>query len=515
MKRKKVMASVLCAGMVLSLAGGVDCYRWNIQMPVAMAEQVSDANVIYGGDVVTNKDITLAIGEMITVKTDLSGNVEWKALDATVVNVLTASGHLTGRSVGNTVVTVRAEDGTAASIRIHVVNPENYEGFQYVENTDGTVKIISYTGTGERDVVVPAKINGKPVTHISYGVFGATTGIDSITFEEGIRVIDDYAMARTSLKCVEFPASLSYISDNCFSQGSVNQFYCVKGSVAEQYLIEKGKEYETKSLPEGANYGKPIREADTTLDVIEPVPEESAVTVLTDKNFESEVHKTAGKLVIDVSTTWCQPCQKMKPYYEQLGKKYKGDIRFASLDGDDYGKLVKDCNISAYPTLLFYADGKLIGKFVGSLDYDALEEKIVSTFAGITSTAEPGQSVTPVPTSQVAETPAPTATPKPQVTPGQSSNKLTKTKVLKVVRTKKGKIKVILQKVSKVDGYKILISENKTFSKKRILFSKNATVTIQKLKSGKKYYIKAYTYRKDGNKKRYSVGSNIKAVKVK
>lgn len=515
MKKRKMVVSVMCAGMALSLAGGISIYNDKGQAPVVMAEQVSTGNVIYGGDVITNKDITLAVGEMATVRTNLSGSVEWKALDATIVNVLSASGELTGRTEGDTTVTVRAADGTAASIRVHVVEAKTYEGFQYVENTDGTIKIVSYIGKDEKDVVVPAYIDGKPVTHISYGVFGGVSGIDSIVYEEGIRVIDDYAMARTALQSVTFPASVSYISDNCFSQGSVSKAYCVKGSVAEQYFIENGWNYETESLPEGANYGKPVREADTTLDVIEPVPDESAVTVLTDKNFEKEVHNTAGKLVIDVSTTWCNPCQKMKPYYEQLGKKYKGEIRFASLDGDDYGKLVKDCNISAYPTLLFYSDGKLIDKFVGGLDYDALEEKILTIFSGIPSTAEPGQFVTPEPTSQAKETTAPTGTPKPQVTPGQSSKKPGKTKVAKVISTKKGKIKVTLKKVSKVDGYKIIIAENKTFLKKKVFFSKNTTLTIQKLKSGKKYYIKAYTYRKDGTKKIYSAGSSIKTVKVK
>ncbi len=94
---------------------------------------------------------------------------------------------------------------------------------------------------------------------------------------------------------------------------------------------------------------------------------------------------------------------------------------------------------------------------------------------------------------------------------------LEKVKGLKVKASKK-KIKVIWKKVSGVSGYQIQYSLKKNMKKskkKTVKGAKKTKVTIKKLKSKKKYYVRIRTYKVAGGKKIYSKWSKIKKVKVK
>lgn len=514
--QKGLVAGVLCVSMVASGFGITDIgSHW--KQYNAMAEVVDGINIWYGGDVVTNKTITMVVGEQIVLSTESEEKVEWTALDAKVVNVLTASGTVTGMQEGTTTVTVRTESGQAASIRIVVGTPVVSGNFKYVKMSSTTAKIVEYTGIAEKKVTVPAKVDDLQVTHIGYALFGGHTEIETIIFQYGIRSIGEYAMARTALKKVEFPSSVSAISKNCFEQGSVNNIYCTEGSVAEAYAVANGKNYKTQPLVEGEVLGTPITEADTSLETIVPVSAESAVVVLTKENFEKQVHQMQGKLVIDVSTTWCNPCQKMKPYYDQLAKEYQGQVRFASLDGDEYLDLITDCRIPGYPTLLFYEDGKLIGSRTGGMAYEDLEALIRQSFQldDQTDTENPmitnAPTVTEVPvgTNEPITTEAPkvTQTPNVKITVGKATIK-------KAVRTSKTKIKVTMKKVSKAKGYKIVYADNANFEKKKTVFTTSTSKVLTGLKKKKTYYIKVYAYKKDRNdKKIYGKVSAVKKVK--
>ena len=95
-----------------------------------------------------------------------------------------------------------------------------------------------------------------------------------------------------------------------------------------------------------------------------------------------------------------------------------------------------------------------------------------------------------------------------------------KVKVSKVskitVKASKKKVTLKLKKVTGAKGYEITYSLNENFkSKKKITITKT-TVNINKLKSGKKYYIKVRAYKTDSAKSKvYSSYSKVKSIKVK
>lgn len=103
----------------------------------------------------------------------------------------------------------------------------------------------------------------------------------------------------------------------------------------------------------------------------------------------------------------------------------------------------------------------------------------------------------------------------------QSSNTtvtVKKAAIKKVTSSKKKQAKVVWKKITGVNGYQVQYSTSKKFKKaKTKLVSKSsaAGVTLKKLKSGKKYYIRVRAYKNVNGKKVYGKYSNVKQIKVK
>jgi len=75
-------------------------------------------------------------------------------------------------------------------------------------------------------------------------------------------------------------------------------------------------------------------------------------------------------LVLDVSVEQGHPaCMHAFPAVVALAKNMSGSVRWSRLlaDTSDAAKTVaKDLNVDKYPTFVFFADGKQVGKYVGS-----------------------------------------------------------------------------------------------------------------------------------------------------
>ena len=79
------------------------------------------------------------------------------------------------------------------------------------------------------------------------------------------------------------------------------------------------------------------------------------------KGTTYDVNKAPGHLVvIDFNATWCGPCRRFSPIFEEAAEKYKGQVEFISVDIDQHQPLARNLGITSVPTLLFIrADGKI------------------------------------------------------------------------------------------------------------------------------------------------------------
>ncbi|MCM1319674.1 MAG: thioredoxin family protein [Muribaculaceae bacterium] len=65
-----------------------------------------------------------------------------------------------------------------------------------------------------------------------------------------------------------------------------------------------------------------------------------------------------GKIpfVVDFSATWCEPCQRLKPYFKQYAETFKGQAKFVTVDIDEHPELAKKYGVEAVPTVIIFAD---------------------------------------------------------------------------------------------------------------------------------------------------------------
>lgn len=97
------------------------------------------------------------------------------------------------------------------------VNEDEGTAFTYVKNSDGTIRITSYTGK-RRYVTVPSEIEGEAVTEIGENAFENNRRARSITLPDTLKNIRTRAFYNcTYIRSVDIPDSVSEIGDEAFS----------------------------------------------------------------------------------------------------------------------------------------------------------------------------------------------------------------------------------------------------------------------------------------------------------
>ncbi len=86
---------------------------------------------------------------------------------------------------------------------------------------------------------------------------------------------------------------------------------------------------------------------------------------LTEANFEPEVLKAAGAVVVDSYAPWCGPCKTLALLLEKLAGELGGRVKFAKLNVDDAPELAGRYNITGVPTLMLFSGGETVDQVVG------------------------------------------------------------------------------------------------------------------------------------------------------
>jgi thioredoxin 1 len=96
---------------------------------------------------------------------------------------------------------------------------------------------------------------------------------------------------------------------------------------------------------------------------------------LTDANFDAELLKKPGVSVVDFGApSWCGPCNRMAPYLARVAKANEGKIRFAAVDTEENNALSSKYNISKLPTLVFFRNGREVGRMGGAKEGEEMSQ---------------------------------------------------------------------------------------------------------------------------------------------
>lgn len=76
------------------------------------------------------------------------------------------------------------------------------------------------------------------------------------------------------------------------------------------------------------------------------------------EKFLLDVLSSSKPVIVLVSTTWCPPCKILKPIFIEVATLMKDVCEFILVDGDENPEIVKLLGVRAYPSVLFYKDGR-------------------------------------------------------------------------------------------------------------------------------------------------------------
>ena len=95
-----------------------------------------------------------------------------------------------------------------------------------------------------------------------------------------------------------------------------------------------------------------------------------------DSNFKEVVLDSKLPVMVDFWATRCGPCRMVAPIVEQLAKEYEGKAVIAKCNVEEAEETPVNYGIRNIPTLLFFKDGELKDKMVGSNTKEAIEAKL-------------------------------------------------------------------------------------------------------------------------------------------
>lgn len=82
--------------------------------------------------------------------------------------------------------------------------------------------------------------------------------------------------------------------------------------------------------------------------------------------FEKELEDSQGAIVVDFYATWCGPCKRVAPYFDEAAERLAGKVKFLKVNVDQLHDLSDTYNIRSMPTaLLVDGNGDVLDRKVG------------------------------------------------------------------------------------------------------------------------------------------------------
>ena len=101
-----------------------------------------------------------------------------------------------------------------------------------------------------------------------------------------------------------------------------------------------------------------------------------AVNKVSDANFDAEVLKAKGPVVVDFWAEWCGPCRMIAPALEEIAGVMGDKVKIVKLNVDENPATASKYGIMSIPTLMIFKNGELASRQVGAAPRQKLEQWI-------------------------------------------------------------------------------------------------------------------------------------------
>ena len=99
-------------------------------------------------------------------------------------------------------------------------------------------------------------------------------------------------------------------------------------------------------------------------------------------NFESEVLSWKQPVLVAFSAAWSRPCQILDAVLEEVATACAERVKVVKVNADNHPELSFVWKIQSIPTLLYFVDGNLRARIVGTASKEAILSKLRSVTAG-------------------------------------------------------------------------------------------------------------------------------------
>src|ERR1700742_4252225 len=103
-----------------------------------------------------------------------------------------------------------------------------------------------------------------------------------------------------------------------------------------------------------------------------------AVGKVSDADFEAEVLKANGPVVVDFWAEWCGPCRMIAPALDAIAGSMGDKVKIVKLNGGESPQRASKYSVMSIPTLMIFKGGEIASRQVGAAPKQKLQQWISS-----------------------------------------------------------------------------------------------------------------------------------------
>lgn len=97
--------------------------------------------------------------------------------------------------------------------------------------------------------------------------------------------------------------------------------------------------------------------------------------IIRESEFEQEVLKHEGLVLVDFYTEWCGYCHMLTPILEKIEKEMT-NVKFVKVDAEKCVFITEQYNVEFYPLMLLFKNGELVDHIDGYVPENVIVTKL-------------------------------------------------------------------------------------------------------------------------------------------